>query len=87
VKLTKFKKRLFLNGSGSSRLRIFAKIVAIQQPLIFLQRMDNDHVHHKCTGVHIFGDAKNICPNLILLSQITYEQQVIMLRLKRSIVN
>jgi len=24
--------------------------------------------YHKGTGVHIFGDAKNFCPNLILLS-------------------
>jgi len=38
-------------------------------------------------GVHIFGDAKNSCPNLIMLSQITYKQQVLMLRLKRTIVN
>jgi len=22
--------------------------------------------HHKCTGVHTFGDAKNFCPNFIL---------------------
>jgi len=41
---------------------------------------------HKCTGVHIFGDAKNVCPNLILFSQIMYKQQVLMLRLKRAIV-
>jgi len=33
---------------------------------------------HKCTGVHIFGDAKKVCPNLILLSQLTYKQQVLM---------
>jgi len=41
---------------------------------------------HKCTGVHIFGDAKNFCPNLILLSRITLKQQALMLRLKRTIV-
>jgi len=42
---------------------------------------------HRGTGVHIFGDAKNFCPNLILLSEITYKQKVLMLRLKRAIVN
>jgi len=42
---------------------------------------------HKGTGVHIFGDAKKFCPNLVLLSQITYKQQFLMLRLKRIIVN
>jgi len=42
---------------------------------------------HKCTGVHIFGDAKNGCPNLTLLSQITCKQHVLMLRLKRTSVN
>jgi len=42
---------------------------------------------HKYTGVQIFGDAKNVCPNLILLSQITYKKQVLMLSLKRAIVN
>jgi len=29
---------------------------------------------HKCTGVQIFGEAKNFCPNLTLLSQITYKE-------------
>jgi len=43
--------------------------------------------NHKCTGVHIFGDAKMFCPNLILVSQITYKQKVLMLRLKRTISN
>jgi len=43
--------------------------------------------YHKCTGVHNFVDAKNVCPNLILLSHITHTQQVLMLRLKRAIVN
>ena len=42
---------------------------------------------HKCTWVHIFEDAKNFCPNSILLSQTTYKQQVLVLRLKCSIVN
>jgi len=42
---------------------------------------------YKCAGVDIFGDAKNFCPNLILLSQITYKQQVLMLKLKRTIAN
>jgi len=37
--------------------------------------------------VHIFGDTKNFCPNLILLSQIACKQQVLMLRLKCAIVN
>jgi len=31
--------------------------------------------------------AKDFCPNLILLSQITYKQQVFMLRLKRAILD
>jgi len=31
--------------------------------------------------------GKKFCPNLILLSQITYRQQVLMLRLKRTIQN
>jgi len=43
-------------------------------------------VGHKCTVVQIFGDAKNFCPNLILLSQITYKKQVLMSSLKRAIV-
>jgi len=37
--------------------------------------------------VHIFGDAKIFCPNLILLFQITYKEQVLVLGLKRTIVN
>jgi len=40
-----------------------------------------------CARVLIFGDAKHFYPNLILLSKISYEQQVLMLRLKRTIVN
>jgi len=39
------------------------------------------------TEVHIFGDAIYFCPNYPFLSQITYKQQAIMLRLKHSIVN
>jgi len=36
--------------------------------------------HHRCTGVHIFGDAKNFCPNLVLFFQVRHKQQVLMLR-------
>ena len=43
--------------------------------------------NHRCTGVHIFGDAKNFCSNLIFFFRITYKQQVLMSRLTRTIVN
>jgi len=39
-------------------------------------------------GVHIFGDAKYFCPNLILFFfqiSLTRKQKVLMLRLKRTI--
>jgi len=42
---------------------------------------------HWCTGVHIFGDEKNVRPNFILFFQISYKQQISMLRLKCTIVN
>jgi len=37
--------------------------------------------------VHIFGDAKIFFPKFDLAFPITYKQQVLMLRLKRTIVN
>jgi len=37
-------------------------------------------------GVHIFGDAKGFAQILSCFCQMTYKQQVLMLRLNRTIV-
>jgi len=41
---------------------------------------------HRCMGVCIFGDAKMFAQILSWFSQTTYKQQVLMFRLKRTIV-
>jgi len=49
---------------------------------------DVDLVWHRCTGVHIFGDAKKICPNFILFfPNNVYIWQALILKLKPTIVN
>jgi len=58
----------------------------------FTWNIDQHNIFLKSKIMHIvYGSAyvyaKDFCPNLILLSQITYKQQVFMLRLKRAILD
>jgi len=50
-----------------TRERIYAThvLVTVLRGSTFCGLRKNLH-KHRCTGVHIFGDAKNSCPNLIL---------------------
>ena len=38
--------------------------------------------NHRCTGVHIFGDAKHFCPNLILLFSNNVQTACLNVRIK-----
>jgi len=50
--------------NANEKLRLLMK--DINQPLQVRFVATNFIYFHWCTGVHIFGDAKNFCPNLIL---------------------